>query len=368
VSRGEDEDANAPPPRETALLVGHGAAEQNFLTAYRSGRIPHAWLIGGEAGIGKATLAYRMARFVLAHPDSSHPAVTAAASLALDPAHPTARRVAGNAHSDLLVLERTEGENGKMRTVITVDQVRRLVTFFGSTAGEGGWRVCIVDSADELKYPEGSNALLKMLEEPPARALFLLVSHAPGRLLPTMRSRCRRLALKPLAPDEVARAATAVLGPGAEAAHIKQAAEAAGGSVARALSLAGGPRLELRQRVARMLDALPAADAAALHAVGDQLDRGDRGLFAVFVDAVRDWLSARLDRDAAGLRVHAADGADGNGAIERARRAAALARLARTADLWDRLNRQAREAETYNLDRKPVVFAIFGLLAEASGG
>jgi DNA polymerase-3 subunit delta' len=369
VSRGEDEDrdGDAPPPRETAILFGHGAAEREFLTAYRSGRIPHAWLIGGEAGIGKATLAYRMARFVLAHPDPSHPAVTAAASLALDPAHPTARRVAGNAHSDLLVLERIEGENGKMRTVITVDQVRRLVTFFGSTAGEGGWRVCIVDSADELKYPEGSNALLKMLEEPPARALFLLVSYAPGRLLPTIRSRCRRLALKPLGPDEVARAATAVLGPGAEAARIKQAAEAAGGSVARALALAGGPRLELRQRLAGMLDALPAADAAALDAIGDQLDRGDRGLFGVFLDAVRDWLSGRLDRDAEGLRADGADGADRNGALERARRAAALARLARTADLWDRLNRQAREAETYNLDRKPLVFAIFGLLAEASG-
>ena len=372
MSRGEDEDrdSDAPPPRETTLVFGHGAAEREFLTAYCSGRIPHAWLIGGEAGIGKATLAYRMARFVLAHPDPSHPDVTAAASLALDPAHPTARRVASNAHSDLLVLERTEGENGKMRTVITVDQVRRLVTFFGSTAGEGGWRVCIVDSADELKYPEGSNALLKMLEEPPARALFLLVSHAPGRLLPTIRSRCRRLALKPLATAEVAGAVAAVLGPGAQTARVRQAAEAASGSVARALAFAGGPRLELRQRLAAMLGALPAVDAAALHAVGDQLDR-DRGLFGVFVDAVCEWLSGRLSRDAAGLRADGAkvgDGSDGNGALYGAQRAAALARLARTADLWDRLNLKAREAETYNLDRKPVVFAIFGLLAEASGG
>jgi DNA polymerase III subunit delta' len=374
VSRGEDEDrdSDAPPPRETMLLFGHGAAEREFLSAYRSGRIPHAWLIGGEADIGKATLAYRIARFLLAHPEPSHPAVIAASSLAIDPAHPTARRVAANAHSDLLVLERTEGENGKMRTVITVDQVRRLVTFFGSTAGEGGWRVCIVDSADELKNPEGSNALLKMLEEPPSRALFLLVSHAPGRLLPTIRSRCRRLTLKPLGPDEVARAAAAVLGPGAPASRVTQAAAAAGGSVARAIALAGGPRLELRQRLAAMLGALPAADAAALHAIGDQLDR-DRGLFGVFVDAAREWLSGRLDGDAEGLRAEVdgadrGDAAEGNGALESARRAAALARLARTADLWERLNRQARDAETYNLDRKPLVFAIFGLLAEASGG
>ena len=245
------------------MLFGHDAAEREFLAAYRSGRLPHAWLIGGEPGIGKATLAYRMARFVLAYPDPSAPVVTAAASFALDPAHRTARRVAGNAHSDLLVLERTEADNGKLRTVITVDQVRRLVTFFGSTAGEGGWRVCIVDSADELN-PQGSNALLKMLEEPPERALFLVVSHAPGRLLPTIRSRCRRLALKPLGPQDVARAATAVLGsgPDAERMRVTEAAGAAAGSVARALALAGGPQLELRRRVAAILDALPVADAA----------------------------------------------------------------------------------------------------------
>jgi DNA polymerase III subunit delta' len=367
VSRGKVEEGGArtPLPRETAVLFGHDASEREFLAAYRSGRLPHAWLIGGEPGIGKATLAYRIARFVLAYPDPSGSLVTAAASLALDPQHRTARRIAGNAHSDLLVLERTEGDNGKLRTVITVDQVRRLVTFFGSTAGEGGWRVCIVDSADELKNPEGSNALLKMLEEPPERALFLLVSHAPGRLLPTIRSRCRRLALKPLGPEDVALAATAVLGSqAAEAVRVKEAADAAAGSVARALALAAGPQLELRRRVAVILGALPAADAAALHALGDQLDRGDRDLCTTFVDSMRDWLSGRLAGEAEGLRA----GAMNRGAVHDDARRAGLARLARIADIWDRLNRQARDVETYNLDRKPLVFAIVGLLAEAARG
>jgi DNA polymerase III subunit delta' len=348
TSRGHDDGegegtASLPQPRETALLFGHDAAEQAFLAAYRSGRVPHAWLIGGEAGIGKATLAYRMARFVLAHPDPSHAAVQSAATLALDPAHPTVRRIAGNAHTDLLVLERIPGDTGKMRTVITVDQVRRLVTFFGSTAGEGGWRVCIVDSADELKYPEGSNALLKMLEEPPARSVFLLVSHAPGRLLPTIRSRCRRLTLKPLGPGDVVHAATAVLGADADEPIIAKAAAAAGGSVARAIALSGGPLLVLRERVAELLKALPATDPNALHAVGDQLDRGDRGLLEVFVGVIRDWLSGRLDTQANDL-----------------------GGLARIAELWDKLDRSARDVATYNLERKPLVFAIFGLLAEAS--
>jgi len=343
LTRDEDEDRDVAHPRQTAVLFGHEAAEREFLGAYRSGRMPHAWLIGGEAGIGKATLAYRMARFVLAFADPA--ATEAATSLALDPAHPTARRVAANAHTDLLALERIAGDGGKLRSVIAVDQVRRLVTFFGSTAGEGGWRVCIVDSADELKYPEGSNALLKMLEEPPARSLFLLVSHAPGRLLATIRSRCRRLALKPLAERDTARAAAAALGAEPSDPAIAKAAAAAGGSVARALALSQGPMLALRETVCGLIAALPAPDPLALHALGDQLDRGDRSLTEAFVGVVRDYLSARLDADAN-----------------------EPARLARTAELWERLNRQARDVETYNLERKPLVFAIFGQLAEAARG
>ena len=343
MTRGADEDKDdLPLPRETTVLFGHDSAEREFLAVYRSGRVPHAWLIGGEPGIGKATLAYRIARFVLAQPDPSRASI--ADTLALDPAHRTVRRVAVNAHPDLLVLERTPGDSGKMRTVITVEQVRRLATFFGSTAGEGGWRVCIVDSADELKYPEGSNALLKMLEEPPPRSLFLLVSHAPGRLLPTIRSRCRRLALRPLGQGDVARAASTALGANADDPAVAAAAAAARGSVSQAIALAGGPMLALREKVAALLGALPSTDPRALHALGDELDR-DRSLLHVFVGAVRDWLSGGLNTEV------------GN-----------LTRLARTADLWERLNRSARDVEVYNLERKPFVFTIFGLLAEASRG
>jgi DNA polymerase III subunit delta' len=342
------EGTETPHPRQTIAWFGHAEAERTLLEAYRGGRIHHAWLIGGPAGIGKATLAYRMARFVLAHPDPAAAAVQSATSLALDPSHRTVRRIAGNAHTDLLVLERVPGDTGTMRTVITVDQVRRTVSFFGSTAGEGGWRVCIVDTADELQYPQASNALLKMLEEPPARSLFLLVSHSPGRLLPTIRSRCRRLILKPLDAADVVAAATAALGPDADAASLATAAQVAGGSVARALALAGGPLLALRQQVEVMLQALPATDPNALHALGDRLDR-DRSLLDTFVGAVRDFLLHRLDAQVKGAKPD-------------------LARMAGTADLWDRLNRSARDVEIYNLERKPLVFTIFGLLAEASRG
>jgi DNA polymerase-3 subunit delta' len=344
VSRAKQDEAALPHPRTTAVLFGHHDAEQTLLDEYRGGRIAHAWLLGGPPGIGKATLAYRMARFVLAHPDPAAPAVQSATSLAVDPAVPVARRVAGQAHPDLLVLERTVGDNDKLRTVITVDQVRRTVGFFGSTAGEGGWRICIVDAADELKYPEGPNALLKMLEEPPPRSLFLVVSHAPGRLLPTIRSRCRRLTLRPLAEDDVVTAATAALGDDADQAALRQAAHAADGSVARAIALAGGPQLALRDKVADLLDRLPATDPRALHALGDSIERGDDDLFEVFIETARNWLSARLDRTAE------------------------PARLARVAEAWDKLNRAATDTETYNLERKPLVFNVFSLLAEAARG
>src|SRR5215467_10990152 len=197
MSDDETEALEPPPPRETTSLYGHGEAERALLEAYRGGRLPHAWLISGAAGIGKATLAYRMARFVLAYPDASLPPAQKATSLYVDADHPTARRIAAQAHGDLLLLERTVNEKtGKLRQDIQVDDVRRTVSFFGSTSAEGGWRVAIVDSVDELNR-EGANALLKVLEEPPRRALLLLVSHSSAKVLPTIRSRCRLLPLRP---------------------------------------------------------------------------------------------------------------------------------------------------------------------------
>jgi len=343
ADRSDDERDEIPHPRDTHVFFGHAEAERALLDAYRSGRIAHAWLIGGEPGIGKATLAYRMARFVLAHPDPSAPAVQSAQSLAISEDHPAARRIAAQAHGGLLTLERTAGESGALRTVITVDEVRRTVGFFGRTAAEGGWRVCIVDTADELQNPQGSNALLKILEEPPPRALFLLVSHAPGRLLATIRSRCRHLSLRPLDQSEVARAAATALRRDADEAEIAEAAAAAEGSVGRALLLLGGPALKLRERVRELLAALPAVDPKALHALGDVLARADKATFATFVDTVRDWLSARI----------------GGGTGE-------PARLAQVAAVWEKLNRAAEEVDVFNLDRKPMVFAVFGLLADAA--
>jgi DNA polymerase-3 subunit delta' len=345
VSDDDTNDRDVLHPREASVLFGHAEAEQALLESYRQGRIPHAWLIGGPPGIGKATLAYRLARFVLAHPDPQAIAVQEATSLAVDPDNRIARRIAAQAQADLLVLERTINETtGKLYTVIRVDDVRRSVSFFGSTPSEGGWRIAIVDAVDDLQR-EGANALLKVLEEPPARTLLLLVSHAPGRELPTIRSRCRRLLLRPLSPADVARAIAASSGRNADDADVKQAAAAADGSVARALRLLDGPALALRQRVLELFAQLPNPDPRALHALGDALGGSEPQTLAAFMDMVNGWLSARLDSDAQQVQ-----------------------RMARVAQVWDKVNRAARDVETYNLERKPLVFAVFGLLAEAARG
>jgi DNA polymerase-3 subunit delta' len=331
-------------PRETTVLFGHREAEKALLNAYRSGRIPHAWLIGGAAGIGKATLAYRMARFVLAHRDPHASAVQRAETLVVDPSDAVARQVATGAHGGLLTLERTQNDKGVMRTVITVDETRETISFFGSTAAGEGWRVCVVDTVDELN-PNAANALLKILEEPPHRSLFLLVSHAPARVLPTILSRCRKLPLRPLATHEVLQAAAQATGIEIDDPALREAADAAEGSVARALTLLGGDALKLHQRTAALLATLPRIDPRELHALGEALGGSDRVALAAFIDSVELWVSQRLRAD------------DTN---------ANLPRLARLAEVWEKINRAARDTESYNLERKPLVFSVFGLLSEAT--
>jgi DNA polymerase III subunit delta' len=345
-ARKVEQDIAASHPRETAAWFGHRDAEMALLDAYRSGRIPHAWLIGGAQGIGKATLAYRMAKFVLAHRNPQASAVQRAETLHVEANDPVARHVAAGAHGGLLTLERSLNDKGVMRTVITVDETRETIGFFGSTAAVEGWRVCIVDTVDELN-PNAANALLKILEEPPQQSLFLLVSHAPARVLATIQSRCRKLPLRPLSTSDVIGAAAAATNIAIDDPALNEAAEAAEGSVARALTLLGGDALKLHQRTAALLATLPQVDPRELHALGDALGGSDRVALAAFIDSVERWVSARLRADDANANAN-------------------LPRLARLAEVWEKINRAARDTESYNLERKPLVFSVFGMLAEAT--
>ena len=343
MARAETAAIESPHPRATNILYGHDAAEQALLGAYRSGRMPHAWLISGCAGIGKATLAYRLARFVFANPEPAAPAVQRAVSLAVEPEHPVARRIATQAQGDLLVLERRINEKtGRLFQDIPADDVRRTVSFFGSTAGQGGWRVAVVDSVDELNAA-GANALLKVVEEPPRKSLLLLIAHSTSRVLPTIRSRCRVLMLRPLDAPSIIRAAAVTLGRDPNDPALAQAAAAADGSVASAIALCGGPLLTVRERVHDLLGRGPPVDPRALHALADVLDRAEFDALNTFVETVREWLSAELHRKPQNLK-----------------------RLAPLAEAWNRLDQAARDVETFNLDRRPLVFAVFGWLAEAA--
>lgn len=335
----------APHPRETQLLFGHAAAEQDLLGAFRDGRLPQAWIIGGREGIGKATLAWRFARFVLAHGDERVPAVQAARDLSVPADHPVARRIASLGHADVFLLRRETNERAKnFFTEIRIEEVRRAIEMFHHSAGEGGWRVAIVDCAEDLNR-SAANALLKLIEEPPRRSLFLIIAHRSAHVLPTIRSRCRMLALQPLATADVEKAVQACGEPWSDRAvsDITGAAERSGGSVRDALRLLDGAGLALTQQIEALLRHLPAVDWSGVHALAEAVSGRDHFAdYEALVARLFDWLDAE---------VHA-------GSLGRAR-------LAPLAEVWEKIAAATREAEALNLDKKPLILSIFADLAEA---
>ncbi|MGC2050171.1 MAG: DNA polymerase III subunit delta' [Methylovirgula sp.] len=330
---------DAPHPRESVDLVGHAEAERSLLDAYTANRLPHALLIGGERGIGKATLAWRLARFILANPDPA--AARAARDLHVDPNHPAARQIAALSHGNIFLLRREWNEKTRRHfSEIRVDDVRQAMHLFQHASQ--GYRICIVDCADELNR-SAANALLKLVEEPPPRSLFLIVAHRPALVLPTMRSRCQTLFLRPLSNEEVF---TVLERLGEEdVAACRGAAERAQGSVATALLLLADGGLELDRLISRLLDNLPNIDWRAVHSLADQVaGRDNEAAFERLMVSIIAWIDARLHSEA------------GRGA----------GRLAPLAEVWEKAAEAARETEALNLDKRPLVLSIFADLAGAA--
>jgi DNA polymerase-3 subunit delta' len=338
-----------PDPRIATRLIGHEAAERALLDAWSGGRLHHGWLVTGPRGIGKATLAFRFARFLLANPEPGG-GLFAPTDLSVPADHPVARRIASGGHADLFTLERDINERtGRMQTIINVDNARRLIDFFALTPAEGGWRVAIIDGAEDMN-PNAANAILKILEEPPKRAVLLLVTHAPGRLLPTIRSRVRQLALRPLADAAVTgllREAFADL-TAAEAAELTRLSA---GSPGRAMRLAAAGGLELHGALNAVLAGLPKLDIAALHGLADRVGRGDKGAgaFAVLSDLLIQWLAGlvRGEGDAT-LRGRAS--------------------LDQWLAVWDKVADLLARAEGANLDRKQVLLSAILAVQRTAGG
>ena len=326
-------------PREVERLFGHEAAVAEFADARDSGRLHHAWLLVGPEGVGKATLAYRFARTLLAEGD---------AEAANDPSRALFRKVASLAHPNLLLLRRSLNEKTKRYGQwIGVDEVRRLRSFLAHSAGEAGWRVVVVDRADEMN-PNAANALLKALEEPPPRTLFLLVASAEGRLPVTIRSRARTLRVSALNDEELAGAVRVALQRDAHQVDPETLATAlalSDGSVRRALELATGDGIALYRKILAALGALPELDAPRLHALADRLAGSSQtDQLALYVSLLLG-LIERLIRFAATSK----------GATEEersiARKLVSRANLGAWAEAWEAIAAAKDEAFALNLDR-----------------
>ncbi len=276
----------APHPRETPRLIGQGVAERAFLDVFNSGRLHHGWLITGPRGVGKATLAWAIARFLLATPDPGAEdgglfgdAPPAPDSLTIPADHSVARRIAAGSDPGLFHITRSlNDKTGRLRDRIVADDVRSLNHFLHLSSTDGGRRVVLIDSADEMNT-QAANALLKMLEEPPARTVLLLVSHQPSRLLPTIRSRCRELRLAPLGAQDMAEALEqAGIAPEADATAL---AELSAGSVGEAVRLINLGGVAMYREIVEIASTMPRldrarairlAEAAATRGAEDKLD------------------------------------------------------------------------------------------------
>jgi DNA polymerase-3 subunit delta' len=352
-----------PPPAAASAtrLIGHEAAEKSFLSALEAGRMPHAWLITGPKGVGKATLAFRMARALLAAPaeapadagglfgDAPKPAAT----LDMAPEHVVFRRLAELAHSDFRLLRRALNDKGKLRSEIVIEDVRATIDFLRLTPAEGAWRVLIVDAADDLNR-NAANALLKILEEPRPRTVLILVSHAPGRLLPTIRSRCRRLTLSPL-PEAVMEAELKARAPELQGEDLRLVAALAEGSLGHALTLVESEALGLFHEIAGLLLQWPRAETAALHKLADRI--GGRGTEQTFEQAAEllEWIGARFLRNAA-LGTFTSGGnvtpERFPGEAELTRKWLGAAGLDRWLELWEKVERLFARVLSVNLDRR----------------
>ena len=355
---------DVPHPRMTPNLFGHTAAEQELVAAFASGRMHHGLLLAGPEGVGKATLAYRFARHMLADPGERDPF---GQSLEVAAETTAARQVKALSHPGLLVIRRAWDPKAKRFTAsIPVDEVRRIKSFLGHTSAAGANRVVIVDTADELNL-NAANALLKSLEEPPARTCFLLLAAAPGRLLPTIRSRCRVLDLRSLGEADLRRAAQAALmtseheAPGAaEWARLVQLSH---GSVRRLLVLWMRDGLKLQERLDTLFATLPRIDWGLVHTLGDELGSvasADR--FETFYDLLLQHI-AGLVRAGAGVALDTP-----SAVAPQAARLGLPAKLATWAELWETLVREKAEAMALNLDRKSLIVDAFSRIETAARG
>jgi DNA polymerase III subunit delta' len=346
-----------PHPRTTRKLYGHHQAEIQFAEMLASDRLHHGWLIAGDEGIGKATLAYRMARFLLAKPVERD---ASGQSLEVPPDSSAFRQVGAMSHPGLLVLRRPwEIKIKKFKTEIPVEEVRRLRSFLTLTADVDQWRVVIIDTADDMNA-NAANAVLKSLEEPPKQTVFLLLTSSPGRLLPTIRSRCRTLDLQPLASEPLKKVVTQALTSSTD--EVSSAVPAgedwatlerlSGGSARRVLSLHATGGLDLYKKIHALIAALPGVDWAKVHALADEVSSTAAERRYELMHHLLSQLLARIIRAEATGDGRADD-------IALAARLIGARKLPAWAALWQTLGSDRAAIDALNLDKKTLILNTF---------
>ncbi|MEZ5759264.1 MAG: DNA polymerase III subunit delta' [Emcibacteraceae bacterium] len=362
-------------PRKTLDLNGHEGAEGLFLDAFNAGKIHHAWMITGPKGIGKATLAYKMARFLLNNPpkEDEGPGLfgdvlekVALSSLNTNLESRENSLISAGSHADLLVIERTEDpKTGKLRNNILVDDVRRINDFFHKTSTAGGWRVAIVDTADEMNR-NAANAILKILEEPPSNSILIILAHAPGRLLPTIKSRCRMLPLKPLKSETVKEILQNKF-PAMDEHIIDGYVALTNGSPGKAISLINHDGLKLYGDLLSLLSSMPDINVPLMHAFADEITSRKSGdMFQLFYELLSRFIS-RMIRHVSyqgTSHTHNIKPALEN-EFELMEKLGQIIPLDQWAELWEKIAEKMKATDALNMDPKQTVLDILNMISAA---
>ncbi len=362
-------------PRNTHDLSGHEGAEQLFLDAFNAEKIHHAWMITGPKGIGKATLSYKMARFLLNNPpdDESGPGLfgdvlekVAVTSINTDIESQPNQLISAGSNPDLMVIEKTEDpKTGKMRNNILVDDVRKINNFFHKTSTAGGWRVAIVDTADEMNR-NAANAILKILEEPPENSILIILAHAPGKLLPTIKSRCRMLPLKQLKSATVKEILEKNF-PEHEGNVIDGYVALSNGSPGYAISLIEHNGLKLYREMLGLLSTMPNINVPLMHDFAGAITTKKSGdMFLLFSEMLSQFISRMIRHVSYQGTNHTHNIKEAlENEFELMEELGAIIPLDQWAELWEKISEKMKATDALNMDRKQTVIDILNMISSA---
>lgn len=349
-------------PRTNPDCLGHEDIEKMILADFTAGRMPHAIVLSGAPGIGKATLAYRLARFLLSQSEAGGASLFGDAAppenLYIAADQPVFRRVASGGHADLMTVEREFDEKrGRLKNDISVESVRRIHPFLRKTAAEGGWRVVIVDSAEHLNQ-SSQNALLKILEEPPKKTVLILTTAQPGGFLPTIRSRCRMIPMAGLS-DDVMQTLLDKFAPGLPPSQKSMLVTLAEGSIGRALQFHEDGGIALYQDLLQAAATLPELDLVLVHELAEKFGKfGAERSFETACDILTGWCERVTRLQARGQPM--ADVLPGDGAVFQ--RLTDLYPPQHFLQTWEKLTKLFYQTDAYNLDKRQALITSFLML------